>query len=196
MNPGIDLIRSYSKSLAEKAMNESVFFPVDREFVLLHVEEILSLDAKDFLLVNLEMEAFSYVGQLMICLPEVWEEISVKDLFVISASFSNAFAYYNLFKFCYKYIEANVGDILMEAAHKSGKVELFIKALNESLRTVGTFIKNDGELEDFEDGSLNIDLAVWLKIKEKILIDNRVRPAGGDAIMLRHQIENLIKNNL
>lgn len=196
MNPNINSVRSYSVSLVEKAMDESRFFPVDREFVMQHLEEILSFDKKDFLLVNLEFESFSYVGQLMVCLPEVWEEISVNDLLVISASFGNAFAYYNLFKFCYKYIEVNVADVMMKAAYKSENVGLFIKALKESLRTVRTFVKNDGDLEDFEDGSLNIDLAVWLKIKEQLLIDKRVNPAGEDPVMLRGQIQNLIKNNL
>lgn len=140
MNRHIDLIRSYSEHLVEKAMNESRFFPVDREFLVQHIEEILSFDIRDFLLANFEFESFGYVGQLMVCLPEVWCEISVDDLLVISTSFSNAFAYYNLLKFCSKYIEVNVVDLLMEAAQKTQKVQLFMMALNESLRTCRTFV--------------------------------------------------------
>jgi len=174
-------VKVYSENLLDRAMKESFFFPVDRKFILENISQILSFDRREFLCVNLEFESDLYVCQLMRCLPELWLDIGVDIVLSVSDLFNNEYAYFNLFKFSYRYLEIDIAEALLDRANQNGKIGFYKRAL-ENIRTMsGSMTKHEGDVEDFEDGTIDIDIRVWANIVNDFLRDSRVRLAVADS---------------
>lgn len=171
-----DKVERYVRKLAEDSQNESQIFPVDRMFLESRLAEIMSLDSLSFLYYNFELVNDTYVTQLFVCLPEVWTDVSLKDLIEMSDNFTNVQSYFTLLKFTYKYIEIDIIEIVLKKIkiRNYSYYEQVIEFLNNQWNLL---LKSEVDFEDFEDGFIGVDLNVWKYIKQKFLIDNRVKPA-------------------
>lgn len=169
-------LNNYVRYLAEKAQDESHIFPVDREFLAKYLDEIMSFDSLDFLYYNMEMVNDTYVNQLLVCLPELWSNISIDDLIEICKLFTNVYSYLTLIKFTYKYVEIDILKIILEIARE--KSISYFEQIKEYLRNQwNVLVKSESDFEDFENSFLNIDYEEWRYIKQRLLIDKRVKPA-------------------
>jgi hypothetical protein len=187
-------LKNYVLSLANEAQTESKVFPVDRIFLKRHLKEIESLDYTSFLYYNLELTADTYVNQLFICLPEIWINVSLDDLIEISKLFTNVHSYFTLIKFTYKYIEIDIIQIVLYIA-KEKKISYLNQILEYLENQWNTIVKSEGEMEDFEDGFIDVDYAEWKYIKQKFLIDNRIKPAFLNFNEVKHYVKLLIEKN-
>lgn len=171
-----DKVEGYVRKLAEDAQNESQIFPVDRMFLESHLAEIMSLDSLSFLYYNFELVNDTYVTQLFVCLPEVWTDVSLKDLIEMSDNFTNVQSYFTLLKFTYKYIEIDIIEIVLKKIkiRNYSYYEQVIEYLNNQWNLL---LKSEVDFEDFEDGFIGVDVNEWKYVKQKFLIDNRVKPA-------------------
>ena len=121
-----DKVERYVRKLAEDSQNESQIFPVDRMFLESRLAEIMSLDSLSFLYYNFELVNDTYVTQVFVCLPEVWTDVSLKDLIEMSDNFTNVQSYFTLLKFTYKYIEIDIIEIVL----KKIKIKFFSEAFS------------------------------------------------------------------
>lgn len=184
-------IREYVRLLADKAQDESAIFPVDRVFLEQHLDEIKSIDASAFIFNNLEMVNDTYVNQLFVCLPEVWSEIVIDDLKDMCNCFTNAHSYFTLIKFTYKYIEVDIIEIVLRILQK--KETNYLPQILEYLKNQwNVLVKTESDVEDFENGFINIDYNEWKYIKQKFLLDRRVLPALLNINDVKAYIINLL----
>jgi hypothetical protein len=170
-------IKNYVIDLAVLAIKKSKIHPVDRRFLNNHLKEILSIDAKEFVYYNLELENDLYTTRLFACLPEVWENITLDELLEISSKFTNVFSYFTLIKFTYKYLEIDIiSQILQTKQIQESK--FYLDQILEYLELQwNVLIKSESDLEDFEDGFIEVNYDEWIYIKQRFLIDKRIKPA-------------------
>ena len=184
-------IHDYVRSLADKAQEESAIFPVDRKFLERHLDEITSIDPTKFLYYNLEMVNDTYVNQLLVCLPEVWRDITVDDLINICKCFTNIHSYFTLIKFTYKYVEINIIEIVLHIVHK--KDGDYLSQIIDYLKNQwNVLVKSESDLEDFENGFIDVNYNEWKYIKQRFLIDPRVLPAFPNLDEMKIYIARLI----
>jgi len=171
-------VKTLSHAIAVKAMKEAEYFPVDREFLNPYVIRIFQLNPVEFIFHNLERVNPTYTNILFLCLPEVWENIEVDDLLYMMNSFSNTFSYYTLIQFTYKYLEIDILQLIIKQAEKS---EVY-GAVREYLQNQwNVIIKSEYERVELEEGVeqeyFQYNANQWNYIKQKLLLDERVKPA-------------------
>jgi len=137
----------------------------------------------------------TYTKFLFICLPEVWENIDIDDLLQMMNSFSNPFSYYTLIEFTYKYLEIDILQLIIERAKKSG----FYQAIREYLQNQwNVIIKSEDERLVLEEGVekdyFHYDKDQWNYFKQKLLLDNRVKPVLQDYFELGNYIKTLVSS--
>src|SRR5579863_1992449 len=88
----------------------SSFHPIDKFFLEPYIDEIVALDRNSFLLYNLETKSNLYSTYLMLCLPELWLDITAKDLIDIIKRFTNILSFYGLIVFTYTFVEIDIID--------------------------------------------------------------------------------------
>jgi len=166
-----------SSMLEERAKVEAECFPVDRHFLQKHINEIFSLDQKEFIFFNLERGSNTYTVQLLLCLPELWEFISADELLEMPKRFTNIFSFYTLIEFTHKFIEINIIEAILRIPEISGDIK---KNITDYLIGGWFFnlVKTDGDLLFFEEGLYGVSEDVWWPFKEKFLADNRILPAA------------------
>ena len=176
--------------LSEKSENEAKIYPIDRAFLEPYLTRIRLFNETTFLFCNLELMDSLYVNQLFVCLPEVWEDVTVDDLKEFIESFTHITPYYSLLKFTYKYLEIDIIDLILNSGKisTSPKFEIEIIAYLKSQWNV--LIKSSGDLEDFSNGFIDVDYSSWIYIKQKLLIDNRIKPAVLDLYEMKKYIKN------
>jgi hypothetical protein len=165
-----------SSMLHERALLQAECFPVDRYFLQQYIDDILSFDKNEFILHNLESCSNTYTAQLFLCLPELWEDISVDEILEISKKFTNIFSYYTLIEFTHRYIEINIIELLVQIPSlpkkiKDNIVDYLITSFYPNL------IKTEGDYLFFKEGLYGVKEEVWLYIKQRLLIDKRIKPA-------------------
>lgn len=169
-------LEEYIRFLAVKAQEESAVFPVDRKFLEKHLTEILSFDRVSFIYHNLELAPITYVNRLFVCLPELWVDVTVDDLISICSRLTKVYPYFSLIKFTYKYIEIDILDIVLSAVKQ--REQYYLKEILEYLdKQWNVLVKSESDFEDFEDGFIEVDNDEWMYIKQKLLIDARIKPA-------------------
>lgn len=163
--------------LSIKAGFESTIHPVDREFLENHLEEILAYNPIEFIYYNLKSQSSLYTMQLFVCLPELWETITLEELLEMSEHFDDPLSFFTLIRFTYKYIEIDIIEPILKT-HKVSKDKRYFDQIIEYLDLQwNVLIKTESDLEDFEDGFINVDYNKWIYIKQKFLLDNRIKPA-------------------
>lgn len=181
-----------SDMLEKKASNEAECYPVDRYFLINYLDDILSVNRNDFLLCNLERVNNTYTVQLLLCLPELWEDITLEEIMTIVKQFTNVFSYYSLIEFTHKYVEVNIIEVIlnMQEVSKSIKnniIDYLISSLYPNL------IKGDGDEIFFEEGLYGVQKEDWIYAKQRLLIDKKVKPAITDLSELKKYVDSLIK---
>ena len=186
-------ISTQAKKLAEllwkKSGREARFYPVDRPFLEQYIDQIKAVNPKEFICFYLVSYPSLYSTQLFVCLPELWEELSVDDLLNIIESFDSEQSFYSLILFTYKFLQINILHLILESPNvsdlKKQKIKGFLKSQYPNL------ILQEEELEDFEQGGLGAHLNNWVYPRQKLLTDERVKPAKQVLVELKAEVENL-----
>jgi len=171
------ILCQYVEDLAELASNSADVYPVDRKFLLGHMQEIVAFNPREFVLCNLSTQPELYTTQLFVCLPEVWNELTHDDILEIAESITGTMPYFSLIKFVYKFLEIDIIEQVLATRRVSSS-----KALQDSIMDYvhsqgGSFIKSELDFESFHDGFIEVDIDNWKQIKQKLLLDPRVKPA-------------------
>jgi len=168
-------IEGLSDLISAKSLEESNFHPIDRYFLNPYVERILNVDRHSFLIYNFEKKSNLYSTYLMLCLPEIWSDMSVDDILQIAAKFKNPFSFFGLISFTYKFIEIDVIKLILNLPNVKGffknDVIAWLKAQYPN------FLKDETDLLFFEGGVIGVTNEEWMYIKQTFLIDSRVGPA-------------------
>lgn len=170
-------IRQLVEDLSDRSSREATIFPIDREFVLGYLNIIQKLNAVEFLFCNLELMDSLYVNQLFVCLPEVWQKITVDDISEILESFTRVYSYYSLLKFTYKYLEIDIINLILESRKVNESKSYRAEIISYLKSQWNVLIKSPGDLEDFRDGFIEVNYDEWMYIKQRLLVDARVLPA-------------------
>lgn len=179
-------VKILSDFIAEKAVKEAECFPIDRYFLEPYLQSILKLDRNSFLLYNLERVNPTYTTQLLLCLPELWDDISLKDLNEIINSFSNAFSFYTLILFTYKYVEIDLLEIILNSKVIGEEMKSEIRSYVKS--QYPNFIKSEGEIFVIDEELIGVKNEDWMYIKQKLLLYEQLKPACRTLEELEHYI--------
>ncbi|MCO6493643.1 MAG: hypothetical protein J5I98_34805 [Phaeodactylibacter sp.] len=186
-------ISMQTKILAEllwkRSGKEARFYPVDRPFLEQYLDQIKAANPAEFVSYNLATYPSLYSTQLFVCLPELWEELSVDDMLRIIESFNSEQPFYSLILFTYKYLQVDILRLLLEAPKVSELNKLKIKNFLKS--QYPHLILQEEELEDFEGDGLGIHLDDWVYTRQKLLTDDRIKPAKRLLIDLKTEVESL-----
>jgi len=173
-------VKNYVLNLSNQAETNSRIYPVDREFLEPFLEKILSMDSVEFIFYNIELDDMLYPIQVLACLPEIWQVITLDNLLEMSQYFTKPMSYYTLIKFTYKYIEIDIIDEIMKSKHVQNS-PYYLHNIIEYLNTQwNVLFKTKQDLEDFTNGFIHVDYKEWIFVKQKFLIDKRVSPATTD----------------
>ncbi|WP_343522275.1 hypothetical protein [Pedobacter sp.] len=182
-----------SKEISMKALKEAEYFPIDRAFLERYLSRIMSVDSKSFIFYNFQQVNPTYVNVLFICLPELWQDITLDDLISMLNYFTNVFSYYSMIEFSYKYLEIDILTLVLESAIKNNyyyDVKQFL------INQYNNIIKSEEERIDLEQGSgkefFGYNENQWLYIRQKLLIDKRVSLAIQDEVYLKHKLNKLL----
>ncbi|MCO6475288.1 MAG: hypothetical protein J5I94_01635 [Phaeodactylibacter sp.] len=186
-------ISEQTKKLAEllwkRSGEEARFYPVDRPFLKQYLDQAKAVDPAEFVSYNLASYPGLYTTQLFVCLPELWEELSVDDILNITESFKSEQPFYSLILFTYKYLQVDILHLILGSSQvpelKKQKIKAFLKSQYPNL------ILQEEELEDFEEDGLGIQLNDWVYARQKLLTDKRVKPAKQVLVDLKAEVESL-----
>lgn len=182
-------IQELSNEIAEKSSYESEFHPIDRYFLEKYMNQILSVDTKEFVLYNFELINPLYSVHLMLCLPEIWEVLTVDDIMDIINGFTNEFSFYAIIEFTYKFVEIDIIDLIF-------KLDSINKEVKENLKNylINSFypnlLKNETDIFFLEKGMYGIKYDKWLYIKQVLLLDSRVKA----TLLFKEEILVYIQN--
>lgn len=168
-------VAEFSTFLASKAMKESTAHPIDRYFLKPFLSKIRSLNNEDFLVYNLETGSSLYVTYLMLCLPEVWSEITGERLVKILDRLSNISSFFTIILFTYKFLEIDITDIILNLKKFSDGERMEIR--NFLKRQYNNFLKTDTDIFFFEKNVYGVGPDDFLYIRQVLLIDERIKPA-------------------
>ncbi|MCB0596428.1 MAG: hypothetical protein H6557_16385 [Lewinellaceae bacterium] len=184
-----DQTKKLAEQLWQKSSQEARFYPVDRPFLKPYLDQIKAVDPAGFVSHNLTTYSGLYATQLLTCLPELWEALTVDDIVEVIESFHSEQPFYSFILFTYKYLQVDMLRLILESPTvsdlKKQKIKGFLKAQYPHL------ILQEDEWEDFEDGALGIGLDDWVYARQKLLTDARVRPAKRVVVELRAEVESL-----
>lgn len=182
-------IREFSDFLAKTAALEAQCYPIDRYFLKPYIETILQIDRNSFLLYNLEKVNNNYSVQLLLCLPELWQDITVNDIVEIVYNFTNIFSFYALITFTYKYIEVNIIELILSLDKLNLKVKSEIK---DFLKTqYPNLLKSDGEIFVIDESLIGVSNDDWMYIKQILLSYEKIKPALFSLNGLKNYVETL-----
>src|SRR5689334_19128333 len=94
-----DKVKEISDFLITTSALYSDFHPIDRFFLQPYIQQIVNLNRNEFLLYNFELVNTTYTSYLLLCLPELWKDITVDDLYSIIKRFTNDFSYFTFIYF-------------------------------------------------------------------------------------------------
>lgn len=171
-------VRILCEEILKRSPDESDYFPIDRRFLEPYLARINQEDEREFIYFNLENATRGYAIQLLVCLPEVWERADMDDIEEILASLTRTFGYFILVEFSYKYLEIDILPLILNYAKNSGKHAEISDYLR---RQWNILIKSEEEQDELEHGheaeAFGYERDRWIYIKQKLLVDDRARPA-------------------
>ena len=106
-------VKEISDILAERSVHESDFHPINRHFLRPFLPHILKCDRNDFLLYNFDSSSILYCNYLMLCLPELWEDITADDLIEVIYQFKKTYSYFSIISFTYKFVEVDIIKLIL-----------------------------------------------------------------------------------
>jgi len=185
-------VKSLSRTMAIKASDEAAYFPIDRNFLIPYLKEIVKLNPVEFVVYSLEQANPTYTNLLFLCLPEIWENIDVDDIETIVENLSNDFSYFTLIEFTYKYLEVDILKIILKQAKKKGVDGKIRQYLQNQWNVI---IKSTEDRTALETGIgqefFDYDNRKWNYIKQKLLFDKRLHPALFEYKELERYINTL-----
>jgi hypothetical protein len=178
------IVKKLSDFIQIKAFEEAICFPIDRYFLEPYVGEILSLNSVDFIIYNLENVNNTYTVQLFLCLPELWEELTLLDIEKVLNSLTNDFSYYGFIVFTYKYLQINIIDFILSMDTISTSIKNSIKDYLKN--QYPNLLQQEGEVFSIDEDIIGIKKEQYDYIKQKLLVREGLEPA-------LQSIENLKK---
>jgi hypothetical protein len=186
-----DQVKEISDFLITTSAHYSNFHPIDRFFLEPYIQQIESLDRNEFLLYNFELVNPTYVSYLLLCLPELWENITVDDLYSIVRKFTNDFSYFTFIDFTYKFLEVNSIKMILELSDLSTGTRTGINSYIQN--QYQNFIKDETDYFFFDIGVIGVENDEWMYIKQRLLVDKRIEPALLSIEELKKYVEGVIK---
>jgi hypothetical protein len=168
-------IKYLSDEMCRISSKESNYHPIDRYFIDKHyINDILNSNYLDFIIYNLETTSNLYSEQLLLCLPEIWKDLTFEKIQFILESLTTSFSFYSFLRFTYKYVEVDFLDEVL----LNNKITLqFKKDICSYFKNiVSTFYKDDDDYYDFNENLIGVKLEDWKDVKIKLLKDNRMKP--------------------
>lgn len=169
-------LKDLSTELTVRARHEANYHPIDRFFIdeQGYFEKIIEYNALDFMLYNLEKMPNLYSEQLLLCIPELWDEINYDEIIKLLKSFTTSFSFYAFLRFTYKYLEIDILDLVF----LNDDIEIkFKKDISDFFKRItATFYKDEDDYFEFEENLIGVDLQDWMYIKQRLLVDERIKP--------------------
>lgn len=169
-----------TQDLADKLSIDSMknvkhYFPIDRFFIEenSYLEKIKDVNKIEFMFYNLEHKNTTYTIQLFVCLPELWEDIQYEQLLLLMENFTNAFSFYSLIGFTYKYLEIDLLDEIF--FNKNIDTKFKKDCSNYFSKIVATFYMDEEDFSDFNENTFGITKERWSNIKEKIFSNKKIK---------------------
>lgn len=182
-------IRDFSDFLAKTALLEAGCYPIDKYFLKPYIKTILEMDRNSFLLYNLEKVNTTYSVQLLLCLPELWQNITLDDIVEIAYNFTNIFSFYALITFTYKYIEINIIELILSLDRLNLTIKSEIKNFLEA--QYPNLLKSEGEIFVIDEDLIGVKNEDWMYIKQIFLCNEKLKPALKSLGKLKAYIETL-----
>jgi hypothetical protein len=181
-------VKALSDQIAVKSAMEAEYHPIDRYFLEPYIKDILAMNRDEFLLYNFERVNNLYTVHLMLCIPELWETLTVSELIAIVKKITNVFSFFALILFTYKYVEINIIDLILSLnIPENTKAEI----IDYLKRQYNNLLKEDGETFVIDEGIIGVKNEDWMYIKQKFLLDVRVEPALKSIGELKYYIDSL-----
>lgn len=188
-------IKKLSDTMARRSAKEANYFPIDRDFIHPFVQEISHYNPLEFILYNIEGVNPTYSNQLFLCLPELWEKISIDDIALLMENFTNAFSYYALIEFSYKNLSIDILDMIVDKSIVKG----FYPEVSDYLARQWHVLPMSNEEREDLQGEIGKEVfhynqEVWDYIRQRLLIDNRVKEAKHNPFYLKEHVRKLVGN--
>ncbi|SKC95075.1 hypothetical protein SAMN05660461_0218 [Chitinophaga ginsengisegetis] len=184
-----DRIKQLSDYISYHSAREAASFPIDRYFLEPYINEILGFNRNDYILYNFEKGDITYSKVLMLCLPDLWENITVDDLILIIDRFTNDFSYYALLVFTSAYLEIDLIPLILGLDTVSSERRKEIKRF--LLSQYPNLLRSEEDIFWNHEEILGIHISDWEYNKQKFLLDTRILPAKRTMDELREYIFNL-----
>lgn len=169
-------IQQLSDEMCKHSSKESNYYPIDRYFInKFYIDNILKENNYiDFIIYNLESTPNLYSEQLLLCLPEIWEDFTIEKIRIILERLTSSFSFYSFLRFTYKYIEID----LFEEIFLNKKIDMVFKKNIYSYfkNIVSTLYKDEDDFFDFNEKLIGVELEQWEQVKIKLLSDKRIKP--------------------
>ena len=173
-------IKSHVKELSDSLFNDRKieklrYYPMDKFYILdnNYLEKILSVNHLEFLFYNLEMVNETYTVQLLLCLPELWENVTYNDMITLIENFTNSFSFYTLIEFTHRYLEID----LMDEIFYNKNVDLkFKKDCASYFRNIiATLYMDEFDYMDFKENLFGVNIEQLKKIQLKFQSDSNFK---------------------
>lgn len=181
-------IKEFSDFLLLSARHEAEYHPIDRFYIEKYINKIKQFEKRSFLLQNFTY-GLLYSVQLMICLPDIWREVTMNDVNWLLRKFRKEDAYYSLILFMYKYIEIDIVEYIFKGEIVSDLMKQNIKSF--FLNQYFNLYKNEYEITIFEEGLIGIDGKDWEYVKQVFLLDSRISPVTKSPEELRNYFDSV-----
>lgn len=173
-----DNVKNLSNQIAINSTKEEVdYFPIDRFFIEKkgYLDKILSVNYLEFLLCNFENVNPTYTVQLFVCLPELWEKVTHRDIISLIENFTNSFSFYSLIEYTYKYLRIDIFDEIF----LNDNIDVIYKqdCIRFSLNTIASLYLDENDYQEFEENLLGINLAQIKNIQDKFKNDDKFKKA-------------------
>jgi len=152
--------------------NKIKHLPIDRIVVSKYLNEILSLDKLEFILFNLNFLPSTYTTQLLVCIPELWEDITYENFITIFSKIRNKTGLHSFLIFLCKFLELNGFDFLNESTVES-KIK---KEISNYFKNHPNLLEKDTfEYDSLTKESVGVDIQELYQLKLKFLKDKRIK---------------------
>jgi hypothetical protein len=115
----------------------------------------------------------------MLSLPELWLEISLEDLVNMMKKFTNSFSFFSILIFSHKHIEINIVDVVLNLKtldeFRRNEIKMFLQ------RQFSNMFKDEGDLFFMNEGLIGVNFDEWNYVRQKLLLDKRIKPAFDSA---------------
>jgi len=184
-------IENFVLDLSVQAKRSEIH-PISRNLINFYLPDILNADPEKFVYYNIKWGSDLYCTYLFACLPEVWVKINMERLLDLSDEFTSPLSYYTLIKFTYKYIEIDIIKMILERKKLSGNRGLTDAILNFLERQWNLLVKSEADLEDFEDGTVDVKYDDWMDVKHRFVHLFNIPEGYTTAFEVRQYITDLL----